>query len=101
MSERFGWRKSDRRPYARRHRVCDYDGGKLPAASAYYECPLKNISETGVAFLSSRVPLTSEVIISLGPKILMVARVVRWVASPNTPLTPYEIGCEFVRRVDV
>ena len=94
-------RKGERRPYVCQQLVADYDGKTLPEKKDFYLVTFRDISETGAAFLSARKPARDKVVIVLGKgEIHVTARVVRAFYRTDLPEMPYEIGCEFERRLN-
>jgi hypothetical protein len=93
-------RLSQRRPYICQQLVADYDGAAIPEKGDFYQVTFQNLSDTGASFLSSRKPATSKLVIILGTgKILVTARVVKGAYRADSPEMPYEVGCEFERRL--
>ena len=93
-------RKEERRPYVCEQLVADYDGRTLPDMEDFYLVTFRNISETGAAFLSPRKPARDKIVIVLGKgEIHVTARVVRAFYRTDLPEMPYEVGCEFERRL--
>ena len=93
-------RREERRPYVCQQLVADYDGKTMPAKEDFYLVTFRDISATGAAFLSPRKPARDKVVIVLGKgEIHVTARVVRAFYRTDLPEMPYEVGCEFERRL--
>lgn len=83
--------------------VAEYDGDDFPPFSAFWEVKTKDLSPTGVGFVSPRRPKTTHLLLLFGnPQanpICIKARIAHCVEKNNEEGIYYQLGCELLQRV--
>lgn len=84
--------------------IADYDGVHFPPYSAFWDVKTRDLSVSGIGFVSRRRPHTAELVLMLGnPQanpIFTLARVAHCtLVDPTDEEHGYLLGCEFVKRL--
>ena len=94
-------RKSARQSFVGWQLVADYDGLTLPIDSDFYRVQVQNISTGGMAYLSSRKPMKKYLLVTLNSGVAsLIGRVVWTFWRADLKEWPFEVGCEFVLRLN-
>ena len=95
-------RRSRRQTYVRRQLVALFDGTRLPQQDEFEWAMFRDVSSTGVAFLSENKPSTKQLVVAVGPApfTFLVVEVVRTTKRDDLDSRPYHIGCRIVRELN-
>jgi len=83
--------------------VAEWDGAAFPPFSAFWEVQAKDLSATGVGFLSDREPKAEHLLLMFGnpqaKPIFIKARVVHRAILQTPQGVVYRVGCELLQRM--
>lgn len=93
-------RKSERVPFSYLGMAAPFDGIRLPPEAAFCQVLCRNISSTGIEFLSPTKPAGEHVMIRLphpqGHSIAVASKIVFWLDGSGNAAYPFVVGCKFV-----
>lgn len=95
-------RKSRRHSYVCRQLVAPFDGSRLPRQDEFEWAMFRDVSSTGISFLSSTRPATKQFVVAVGPApfSFLVVEVVRTCRRDELENRPYHIGCRVIRELN-
>ena len=95
-------RKSQRHTYHCRQLVAPYDGSRLPQQEEFDWAMFRDISPTGISFLTSNKPTTKQLIVAVGPApfSFLIVEIVRSSRREDLENRPYLVGCRIVGELD-
>lgn len=94
-------RKAPRHRYSCRQLVAAYDGTRLPKQEEFSWAMFRDVSETGVSFLSKTRPASKLLVVAVGPApfSFLVVEVVRTKRRNDLEGRPYHVGCVILREL--
>ena len=94
-------RKSPRHEYARRQLVASFDGTRMPEQDEFAWAMFRDVSATGVSFLTKKKPAGKLFVVAMGPApfSFLVVEVVRCSRRDDLSGRPYHVGCSVVREL--
>src|SRR5687767_6625000 len=95
-------RKSRRRTYICRQLVAPFDGTRLPQQDEFDWAMFRDVSSSGISFLSERKPTTKQLVVAVGPApfTFLVVEIVRTTKRDDLASHPYHVGCRILRELD-
>ena len=94
-------RRAPRHAYNCRQLVAAFDGTRLPQQEEFTWAMFRDVSNTGVSFLSKTKPASKLLVVAVGPApfSFLVAEVVRTKRRNDLDGRPYHVGCSVVREL--
>lgn len=94
-------RRAPRHPYSCRQLVAAFDGTRLPEQSEFSWAMFRDISETGISFLSKTRPASKLLVVAVGPApfSFLVVEVVRTKRRNDLEGRPYHVACGILREL--
>ncbi len=95
-------RNSRRQSYICRQLVASFDGTRLPQQDEFEWAMFRDVSSTGISFLSENRPATKQLIVAVGPApfTFLVVETVRITKRDDLDNHPYHIGCRILRELN-
>ena len=90
-----------RHPYTCRQLVAAFDGTRLPQQEEFSWAMFRDVSHTGLSFLSKSKPSSKLLVVAVGPApfSFLVAEVVRTKRRNDLEGRPYHVGCSVLREL--
>lgn len=94
-------RRAPRHTYTCRQLVAPYDGMRLPQQEDFSWAMFRDVSHTGVSFLSKTKPASKLLVVAVGPApfSFLIVEVVRTKRRNDLDGSPYHVGCSIVREL--
>lgn len=95
-------RKCRRLTYICRQLVAPFDGIRLPQQDEFEWAMFRDVSESGIAFLTENKPTTKQLIVAVGPApfTFLVVEIVRTSRRDDLENRPFHVGCRILRELD-
>ena len=103
VNEAVNRRRYERRPYVCTRRMAPYGAGS-PLARDYHDIECRDLSAGGIGFFAAEKPSSDDLRIELGEVqgslCIVVARVVYCRLCCGEAIHRYNIGCQFIKRLN-
>ena len=94
-------RRSRRQTYICRQLVAPFDGTRLPQQDEFEWAMFRDVSSSGLSFLSECKPTTKQLIVAVGPApfSFLVVEIIRTTKRDELATHPYHVGCRILREL--
>ncbi|MBC7852605.1 MAG: hypothetical protein IAF94_04135 [Pirellulaceae bacterium] len=81
--------------------VAPFDGSRLPRQDEFGWAKFKDVSKSGISFLSETRPATKQLVVAVGPApfSFLVVEVVRASKRSDLENRPYHVACRILREL--
>jgi len=95
-------RKSRRQTYICRQLVAPFDGTRLPQQDEFEWAMFRDVSSSGLSFLSESRPTTKQLVVAVGPApfSFLIVEIIRTTKRDDLETHPYHVGCRILRELD-
>ena len=95
-------RKSRRQTYICRQLVAPFDGIRLPQQDEFEWAMFRDVSSSGLSFLSECKPTTKQLVVAVGPApfSFLVVEIIRTTKRDDLETHPFHVGCRILRELD-
>lgn len=94
-------RKSRRQAYICRQLVAPFDGSRMPQQEEFEWAMFRDVSTSGISFLTGCKPTTKQLIVAVGPApfTFLVVEIARTTKRDDLESRPYHVGCRILREL--
>ena len=95
-------RRSRRQTYICRQLVAPFDGTRLPQQDEFEWAMFRDVSSSGLSFLSECKPTTKQLVVAVGPApfSFLVVEIIRTTKRDDLETHPFHVGCRILRELD-
>jgi len=95
-------RKSRRQTYICRQLVAPFDGTRLPQQDEFAWAMFRDVSSSGLSFLSESRPTTKQLVVAVGPApfSFLIVEIIRTTKRDDLETHPFHVGCRILRELD-
>ena len=81
--------------------VAPFDGTRLPQQDEFVWSMFRDVSSSGLSFLSECKPTTKQLIVAVGPApfSFLVVEIIRTTKRDELATHPYHVGCRILREL--